>query len=286
MDVAKCIALMVENPGGVFDYEDVGDNWKRADGSKIPPMIAVPTTAGTGSEVGRASVIINDRNEKKIIFHPRMQPPDVIADPELTVGLPAHLTAATGMDAFVHCFEAWCAAGYHPMADGIALEGMRWISTFLPRAYKDGSDIEARTHMLMASSMGATAFQKGLGVVHAISHALGGKLNLHHGLANAILLPYCMEFNRPAIEERCSILARHLGLASPSFDGLMEWVLRRREKLGIPHSLAQVQGMTEERARQWAPLALSDPALSGNPRPALEDDLAQIMTRALHGRLE
>lgn len=286
MDAAKCIALMVENPGQLFDYEDVGDNYKRADGTKIPPMIAVPSTAGTGSEVGRASLIINHRREKKIIFHPRMQPPVVIADPELTVGLPPSLTAYTGMDAFTHCFEAWCATGYHPMADGIALEGMRLIASHLPRAFKNGSDLEARTHMIMASSMGAVAFQKGLGVVHAISHTLGGKLDVQHGLANSILLPYCMVFNRPAIDERCCVLARHLGLASPSFDGLLEWVLTRREELSIPHSLALVPGMTEETALELAGLALSDPALGGNPRPALEDDLAQILVRALQGRLE
>lgn len=286
MDVAKCVALMVGNPGTVFDYEDVGDNWKRVAPSKIPAMIAVPTTSGTGSEVGRASVIINQHSEKKIIFHPRMQPPVVIADPELTVVLPPSLTAYTGMDAFIHCFEAFCATGYHPMADGIALEGMRLIATSLLRAYKDGTDIEARTHMMVASSMGAVAFQKGLGVVHAVSHALGGKLRVHHGLANAILLPYCMVFNRPAIDERCSILARHLGLASPSFDGMMDWVLSRREKLGIPHTLADVEGMNEDKAMELAPVALSDPALSGNPRPALEEDLALIMTKALAGRIE
>lgn len=284
MDVGKCVALMVGNRGSVFDYEDVGDNWTRIDPEQIPPMIALPTTAGTGSEVGRASVIIDDKSEKKIIFHPKMQPADVIADPELTRGLPAPLTAYTGVDAFVHCFEAWCASGYHPMADGIALEGMRLIAEFLPRAVKDGDDIEARTHMILASSMGATAFQKGLGVVHAISHALGGKLNVHHGLANAILLPYCMVFNRPAIEARCEILARHLGL-EPTFESLLAWCLAMRESLGIPHSLKEVQGMSTQKAAELAPIALKDAALAGNPRSATEAELCQIMVDAFEGRI-
>lgn len=284
MDVGKCVALMVGNPGSVFDYEDVGDNWMRVDPEQIPPMIALPTTAGTGSEVGRASVIIDEKHEKKIIFHPQMQPGDVIADPELTRGLPPALTAYTGVDAYVHCFEAWCATGYHPMADGIALEGMRLIAEHLPRAVKDGDDIEARTHMILASSMGATAFQKGLGVVHAISHALGGKLNVHHGLANAILLPYCMVFNRPAIGERCERVARHLGL-EPTFEALLAWTLQMRASLGVPHSLKDVAGMSPEKAQELAPLALKDAALGGNPRAVSEAELAQIMVDAFEGRI-
>lgn len=284
LDVGKCIALLAHNPGTLFDYEDIGDNYKRADGKKIPPMIAVPTTAGTGSEVGRASVIINERSEKKIIFHPQMQPPVVVADPLLTQALPAHLTAFTGIDAYVHCFEAYCATGYHPMADGIALEGMRLIAEFLPRAVVNGSDIEARTNMLLASSMGATAFQKGLGVVHAISHALGGKLNVHHGLANAILLPYCMAFNRDAIEQRCARVASHIGI-KPNYEALFEWTLRFREEVGIPHTLAAVDGMKEDTPEMLAPLAKIDPALGGNPKDASEADLAQIMRNALYGKL-
>ena len=285
IDVGKCIALLAHNEGSVFDYEDIGDNYKRADAANIAPMIALPTTAGTGSEVGRASVIINENNEKKIIFHPQMQPPDVIADPELTIGLPPTLTAYTGLDAYVHCFEAFCAQGYHPMADGIALEGMRLIKEYLPRAVAHGSDIQARTHMILASSMGATAFQKGLGVVHAIAHALGGKLNGHHGLLNAILLPYCMVFNRPAIDERCRVVARHLDLTEPSFQTLLNWTLAMRTDLGVPHTLKAIPGMSEAKARELAPLALSDAALSGNPQPANVEDLEQIMMSALAGRL-
>jgi alcohol dehydrogenase class IV len=214
-----------------------------------------------------------------------MQPADVIADPELTVGLSAALTAYTGVDAYVHCFEAFCAQGYHPMADGIALEGMRLIKDYLPRAVARGTDIEARTHMILASSMGATAFQKGLGVVHAIAHALGGKLNAHHGLLNAILLPYCMAFNRSAIEEKSVTLARHFGLDAPSFSGLLSWTLDFRTQLGIPHTLEAIPGMSVEKAKELAPLAFGDAALGGNPRPSTVIDLEQIMINALAGRL-
>jgi alcohol dehydrogenase class IV len=285
IDVGKCVALMVEHGGSVFDYEDVGDNWLRVDGEKIPPMIALPTTAGTGSEVGRASVIADAQGQKKIIFHPKMQPPIVVADPELTLDLPPLLTAATGLDAFVHCFEAWCAKGYHPMADGIALEGMRLVRENLPRAYSHPTDVEARTHMLLASTMGATAFQKGLGVVHAISHALGGKLDVHHGLANAILLPYCMVFNRPVIEDRCERLAHYLRLEQPGFESLLSWILEFREQLSVPHTLSGVEGMDEQAAANLAPLAKSDAALSGNPRDASVSDLEKIMRAALVGDL-
>ncbi len=285
MDVGKCIALLSNNEGTVFDYEDVGDNYKRADANKIAPMIALPTTSGTGSEVGRASVIINEEHEKKIIFHPKMQPADVIADPELTVGLPANLTAYTGLDAYVHCFEAFCASGYHPMADGIALEGMRLIKNYLPRAVSYGADIVARTHMILASSMGATAFQKGLGVVHAIAHSIGGKLNGHHGLLNAILLPYCMVFNRDVISERCTIVARHLELDSPSFESLLDWTLSIRTDLGVPHTLEAIAGMSEQQAIELSSVALRDAALSTNPKTASASDLEKIMRSALSGWL-
>jgi len=284
MDVGKCVALMVGNTGAVFDYEDVGDNWTKVRAEKIPPMIAVPTTSGTGSEVGRASVIINEQREKKIIFHPDMLPPDVIADPELTYGLPPHLTAFTGIDAYVHSFEAYCAKGYHPMADGIALEGMRLIKEFLPTAVSDGKNEEARTHMIMASTMGATAFQKGLGVVHALSHALGGKLNVHHGLANAILLPYCMVFNREAIEERCERVARHLGLDA-SFPALLDWTLKFRESLGVPETLADVDGYQTADLEQLAELAKKDAALGGNPKEASPGELRAILVAAGRGEL-
>jgi len=286
IDVGKCIALLAQNPGTVMDYEDVGDNYLRADPSRIPPMIAIPTTSGTGSEVGRASVIVNAAHEKKIIFHPKMQPPVVIADPELTFGLPPHLTAYTGLDAFVHCFEAYCAPGYHPFADGIALEGMRLIQTALPRAYSNGQDALARTDMMVASSMGATAFQKGLGIVHAIAHALGGSIGIHHGLANSILLPYCMIYNRAAISQKAVRLARLLELERPDFEGLLEWVIQTRAALGVPHRLGGVAGWSADLPKRLAPVALADPSLSTNPTPAGLAELEALMERAAQGVLQ
>ena len=283
LDVGKCIALLANNPGTVFDYEDVGDNFKRADPAKIAKMIAVPTTSGTGSEVGRASVVTNTAHEKKIIFHPKMQPPVVLADPELTFGLPARMTAFTGLDAFIHCFEAYCAPGYHPMADGIALEGMRLIAGALPRAVKQGNDAQARTDMMMASSMGATAFQKGLGIVHAVAHALGGRLNIHHGMANAILLPYCMTFNEPAIAERCSQVATHMALSDRGFAGLLDWVLRARSDFDVPHTLADVPEMSEALIPTLARVAHEDPSLSTNPLSASVEELENLILRAFRG---
>jgi hypothetical protein len=286
LDVGKCVALMVGNAGPVFDYEDVGDNWKRVDPAGVARKIALPTTAGTGSEVGRASVLVDVRDHaKKIVFHPRMQPELVIADPELTFGLPPHLTAATGMDALAHCFEAFCAPGFHPMADGIALEGMRLIRGALPRAFGEPHDAEARTHMLMAAAMGATAFQKGLGLVHALSHPLGGATGIHHGLCNAIFLPYCMEFNRAAIEDRMVILARHLDLPAPGFRGVLDWMLALRRDLGLPHTLAGFPGVNEASLRRLAPLAALDPSLATNPVPATIDQLEAVFVRALKGEL-
>lgn len=286
MDAGKCIALMVGNSGSVFDYEDVGDNWTRVDPAGVAPMIALPTTAGTGSEVGRAAVIVDERDHsKKIIFHPTMQPRLVIADPELTVGLPPSITAATGMDALAHCFEAYCAPGYHPMADGIALEGMRLVHENLLRAFADGGDLEARTHMLMAAAMGATAFQKGLGLVHALSHPLGGATGCHHGLANAIFLPYVMVYNRELIEEKMERLARVLDLPEPGFGGVMKWMLKLREDLGLPHTLAAVSGFDEAMAARLAPLAEKDPSLGTNPRPATVEQLRQVFVAALRGDL-
>lgn len=287
MDVGKCVALLADNPGTVFDYEDVGDNFKRADPAKIPPMIAIPTTAGTGSEVGRASVVVDPKDHaKKIIFHPKMQPTMVLADPELTVGLPPFVTAATGMDALAHSFEALCAPGYHPMADGIALEGMRLVKDNLPRVFADGSDLEARTHMLMAASMGATAFQKGLGMVHSLSHPLGGATGIHHGLANAIFLPYVMVYNRPTIEAKMDRLARFLELPKPGFDGVMAWMLELRASLKLPHTLAEADvGFDEAMATRLAPLAAADPSQGTNPREAGIEQLRDVFLAAFSGTL-
>ncbi|MGH1345196.1 MAG: iron-containing alcohol dehydrogenase [Nannocystales bacterium] len=286
MDVGKSIALVARNPGDVFAYEDVGDNWTHADPAKVAPMLAVPTTAGTGSEVGRAGVIVDERDHgKKIIFHPKMQPGLVIADPEVTLGLPAGLTAATGMDALAHCFEAFCAPGYHPMADGIALEGMRLVAEFLPRAFANGSDLEARTHMMMAASMGATAFQKGLGLVHALSHPVGGATGLHHGTANAIFLPYVMVFNRDVIESRMERLAGFLQLPTRGFDGVMEWMLALRSDLGMPHTLAAASGFDAAMAARLAPAAVADPSMGTNAKPADASQCEAVFLAALSGTL-
>jgi hypothetical protein len=286
LDVGKCIALMVGNSGSVFDYEDVGDNWTKVDPAGVAKKIAMPTTAGTGSEVGRASVIVDlSDHSKKIIFHPKMLPELVIADPELTIGLPRHITAATGMDALAHNFEALCAPGYHPMADGIALEGLRLIHENLLTVVEDGQDAEARTHLMMAASMGATAFQKGLGLVHALSHPLGGATDIHHGLANAIFMPYCMVYNRAEIQPQMDKLARHLQLPESGFDGVMAWMLELRQNLEIPHTLENVHGFDEAMAKQLAPLALRDPSMGGNPRPATAEQLESVFLKALRGDL-
>jgi len=232
LDAGKVIAFMSGQTRPLWDFEDIGDWWTRADPAGIAPVVAVPTTAGTGSEVGRAGVILNqETHQKKIIFHPQMMPRIVILDAELTVGLPRAVTAATGIDALVHCFEAFCAPGFHPLADGVALEGMRLIHRYLPRACADGRDIEARAQMLAAASMGATAFQKGLGGVHAIAHPVGSWFNTHHGLTNAVILPYVMTYNRNAIAGKTEIIARVLNLPEPGYDGLLAWVLQLRSEL-------------------------------------------------------
>lgn len=281
LDVGKAIAFMAGQTRPLWDFEDVGDWWTRADPDGIAPVIAVPTTAGTGSEVGRASVVVKeDSHEKKIIFHPKMLPVVVIADPELTVGLPPHITAATGMDAFVHCFEAYCAPGFHPMADGIALEGMRLVKDYLPRAYADGKDIEARSRMLAAASMGATAFQKGLGAVHSISHPVGAFYNTHHGLTNAIVLPYVMTFNRPVIADKMVPLARYLGLPGTGFDAVYDWVLAFRKQLQIPNSLGEI-GVPADQADLIGEHAQRDPSTGGNPRETTAADMTEIFKAAV-----
>ncbi len=285
LDAAKAVALMVGQDRPIWDFEDVGDNWTRVNEAGVAPVVAVPTTAGTGSEVGRASVITNEQtHEKKIIFHPTMLPGIVISDAELTTGLPPHITAATGIDAFVHCFEAYCAPGYHPMAEGIALEGMRLIKEFLPRAFRKGDDIEARGQMLVAASMGATAFQKGLGGVHSIAHAVGAMYDTHHGLTNAVLLPYVMQFNRPAIEDRMDLLCRVLGLSDTSYGAVLEWVMQFRGDLGIPDTLGHMD-VPDDQADAVGRLAEADPSTGGNPRPMNADDMKAVFLNAVQGRL-
>jgi alcohol dehydrogenase class IV len=285
IDIGKCIAFMAGQNRPIWDFEDVGDWWTRADSAGIAPIIAVPTTAGTGSEVGRAAVVTNEAShEKKIIFHPLMLPKFAISDPELTVGLPPKLTAWTGMDALAHCIEAYCAPGFHPMADGIAVEGVRLIADHLPTAVRDGNDIEARSRMLAAASMGAAAFQKGLGAVHSISHAVGAVYDTHHGLTNGVVLPYVLAFNRPAIEERMAYLAVALGLPGGDFDALLEWLLAFRASLDVPNTLAEL-GVEESRASELAAKALPDPSTGGNPIPMTADDFRRLIVAAIHGDL-
>jgi len=285
IDAGKVVAFMSGQTRPLWDFEDIGDWWTRADPTGIAPVVAVPTTAGTGSEVGRAGVILNEEtHQKKIIFHPQMMPRIVISDPELTVGLPRAVTAATGMDAFVHCFEAFCAPGFHPLADGVALEGMRLIHRFLPRACADGKDIEARAYMLAAASMGATAFQKGLGAVHAIAHPVGSWFNTHHGLTNAVILPYVITFNRSAIADKTDIISRVLDLPTRGFDGFLSWVLELRRELGIPHSLAEIGVRTDEAAIIGREAAI-DPSAGGNPIPVDAATLERIFRAAVDGKL-
>lgn len=285
LDVGKVVAFMSGQTRPLWDFEDIGDWWTRADPAGIAPVVAVPTTAGTGSEVGRAGVILNEEtHQKKIIFHPLMMPRVVISDPVLTVGLPRTVTAATGFDAFIHCFEALCAPGFHPLADGVALEGMRLIHRFLPRACADGTDIEARAQMLAAASMGATAFQKGLGGVHAIAHPVGSWFNTHHGLTNAVILPYVMVFNRPAIVEKCALVARVLNLPAQGFDGFLDCILQLRRELGIAHSLREI-GVNTDNAEIIGREAANDPSAGGNPIPVDAGTLERIFCAAVEGKL-
>jgi alcohol dehydrogenase class IV len=285
LDVAKAVALMVGQDRPIFDFEDVGDNWTRVDTSGVAPVIAVPTTAGTGSEVGRASIITDEANHvKKIIFHPSMLPELAILDPELTVCLPAHITAATGMDALSHNLEALCSPFYHPMAEGIAIEGIRIVKDYLPRAVADGSDLEARIQMLVASSMGATAFQKGLGGMHALAHPLGALYDAHHGLLNAILMPYVLKLNRKAIETRVTRLACYLALKNPSFDSFLQWVLDLREQVGIPNDLSGI-GIPEKDLALIGTMASEDPSAGGNPITLSPAQYTDLCRNALHGTL-
>ena len=283
LDAGKAIALIARQNCPLWDLEDIGDNWLNADPTLIAPTLAVPTTAGTGSEVGRASVITDQSaGVKRIIFHPGIVPKIVIADPELTLGLPAHLTAATGMDALSHCLEAFCAPGYHPMARGIAVEGLRLIARWLPIAVRDGTDLEARGHMLAASSMGATAFQRGLGAMHALAHPLGAKFDAHHGLLNAILMPYVLQTNWAAIEVDLRYLGQCLGYGSAA--DVLDWVLDLRSSLGIPNSLAQI-GISADRAVEIGAAAVADPSSGTNPLQLDASEYTALFERAVNGTL-
>jgi alcohol dehydrogenase class IV len=286
LDAAKGIALMVGQSRPLWDFEDREDWYSRVNVEGMAPVVAVPTTAGTGSEVGRAAVFTDLRDHtKKIIFHPCMLPARVILDPALGVGLPPALTAAVGMDALSHNLEAFCAPGFHPLADGIAAEGIRLVKEYLPRAVADGTDLEARGHMLVASTMGATAFQKGLGAMHSLSHPCSAHLNTHHGLTNAVVMPYVLAWNREQVSERLARLAAWLGLQTASFEAFLCWVLRLRSQIGIPETLAGL-GVREEHARQFAPQALADPSTGGNPRPMTVADFEELYLNCVRGALE
>jgi hypothetical protein len=276
---------MVGQDRPIWDFEDIGDNWTRVNVEAMAPVVAIPTTAGTGSEVGRAAVITDlDNHIKKVIFHPAMLPAQVILDPELTVGLPAVMTAATGMDALAHNLEALCSPFYHPMAEGVAMEGIRLVQQYLPRAVADGSDIEARTQMLVCSSMGATAFQKGLGAMHALAHPLGALYDAHHGTLNAILMPYVLHANRSAIEEKLQRLSRYLGLANTGVDGFISWVTELRTLTGIPHRLTDI-GIDEKDSEKIAEMAVADPSAGGNPIDFSAAEYQHIFRNAVHGQL-
>jgi alcohol dehydrogenase class IV len=285
LDVGKCVAFMVAQSRPVFDFEDVGDWWTRANTDGVAPIIAVPTTAGTGSEVGRAGVITReDTHEKKIIFHPLMMPKVAVEDPELAVGLPPFLTMATGMDALAHCFEAYCVKAFHPLADGVALEGIKIVDTYLPRAVADGSDLEARDYMFAAASMGATAFQKGLGAIHSVSHPVGARYDTHHGLTNGVLFPYVMVCNRKAIADKIPHIARALDLPGRDFDAVLNWIMSLRKNLGVPHTLAEL-GVKEADAKTIAKDAVKDPTAGANPRSLTEADFEQLTLAAIRGDL-
>ncbi len=284
LDAGKVIAFMAGQTRPMWDFEDVGDWWTRADPKGIFPIVAVPTTAGTGSEVGRAGVITDETTHtKKVIFHPLMMPKITICDPELTVGMPAFITVGTGMDAFAHCLEAYCGPFYHPLADGIALEGMRLVKENLPRVAKDGKDIEARAQMMSAAAMGATAFQKALGAIHALSHPVGSLYNTHHGMTNAVFMPYVLEFNRKAIEEKMARVAAYLGLR-PSYGAFLDFVMQLRADLGVPHTLPEF-GVKDPDIALMATMSPNDPTAGGNPVPLDEAAARSLFEKAMTGKL-
>ena len=298
LDVGKSIVLQAAVNRPLWDFTDGGSFWnennfsesmaknKISNPDNLKPFIAVPTTAGTGSETSRAAAIINDETKvKKIVFHPRMLPTLTILDPKLTLGMPAFLTAATGMDAFAHNLEAYCAPGYHPMADGIALEGMWLIKKWLIKAFNEGENLEARGNMLTASSMGATAFQKGLGAIHSLSHPVNSVFNIHHGLSNAVFMPYVLTFNRSAIENKIAKLSEYLELKEASFNSFVDWVLDLREKIKIPHKLSDCAKITDKDIEKLSPMALNDPCTPENPKKTSLDDMKLMYKHSLEGKL-
>ena len=285
LDVGKAIAFMSGQKRKIWDFEDIGDYWKRADEKNIAPIIAIPTTAGTGSETGRASAIINkDTGIKKIIFHPKFLPSIVILDPALTVDLPPHLTATTGMDALAHNLEAFCAPGFHPMADGISIEGMKLIKKSLLTAFKNGKNLEARTDLMAAASMGSTAFQKGLGAIHSLSHPINSQFNIHHGLSNAIFMPYVLTFNKSLIEDRIVSICDYLNLKK-NFESFLNWILDLRKELNIPHKLSDVIEPSKIDIDKLSKMALEDPSTSTNPKKMTFDDMKILYNYSISGKL-
>ena len=285
LDVGKAIAFMSAQSRPIWDFEDIGDYWKRANEKNIAPIIAVPTTAGTGSETGRASAIINNKTGvKKIIFHPKFLPSVVILDPVLTIDLSPRLTAATGMDALAHNLEAFCAPGFHPMADGIAIEGMKLIKKSLIKAVNNGKDLEARADLLAAASMGSTAFQKGLGAIHSLSHPINAQFNVHHGLSNAIFMPYVLTFNKTLIEDRIISICDYLNLEK-NFQSFLSWVLDLRKELNIPHKLSEVIDVKKINLDQLSKMALEDPSTGTNPKKLTIDDMKILYEHSISGKL-
>ena len=285
LDVGKAIAFMSGQTRSIWDFEDIGDYWKRANNDNIAPIIAVPTTAGTGSETGRASAIINNETGvKKIIFHPKFLPSIVILDPVLTLDLSPRLTAATGMDALAHNLEAFCAPGFHPMADGIAIEGIRLTKKSLMTAVKDGKNLEARSDMLAAASMGSTAFQKGLGAIHSLSHPVNAQFNLHHGLSNAIFMPYVLTYNKKFIEKRIVSICDFLGLKK-DFKCFLDWILELRKDLNIPHALSEVISEDKFDLEMLSKMALEDPSTATNPRLLNLEDMKKLYDHSMKGNL-
>ncbi len=280
LDLGKLVAFQQAQTRPVWDFEDIGDWWTRANAEGIAPIVAVPTTAGTGSEVGRAGVVTNTASHvKKVIFHPRILPRVTICDPELTLGLPPHITAGTGMDAFAHCLEAYCAPFFHPMSEGIALQGLRLVNDYLPRAFRDGTDIEARANMMAAAAMGAVAFQKGLGAVHSLSHPVGANYGTHHGTTNAVVMPAVLRFNRPAVEEKLARAAAYLGIAG-GFDGFLARVEELNALFGFPGGLAAM-GVERGRLRELAAQAVADPTAGGNPVPLTVENTVALFESAM-----
>jgi len=285
LDVGKAIAFMHGQKRSIWDFEDIGDYWKRADENSIAPIIAIPTTAGTGSETGRASAIINKKTGiKKIIFHPKILPSIVILDPNLTLDLSPRLTAATGMDALSHNIEAFCAPGFHPMADGIAIEGIKLIKNSLIKAFHDGKDLKARSEMLAAASMGSTAFQKGLGTIHSLSHPINAQFNVHHGLTNAIFMPYVLTFNKELIERRIIKICDYLDL-NKNFESFLDWILELRQELNIPHKLSDVIDTNKMNLDLLSKMALNDPSTPTNPKKMSIEDMKILYEHSISGKL-